>query len=90
MKKILVILFIVIFSAGYSFSQEMEMKISKGMMPHQLYTLTWNSVFPLGDFNKWVNSPSVAGLGFGARFFIDKGFSLSNRPLIDAVVLCNQ
>ena len=75
MKKIVVIVFIVLFSAGYSFSQEMEMKTSKGMMPHQLYTGTWNSVFPLGDFNKWVNSPSAAGFGFGARFFIDKGFN---------------
>ena len=75
MKKIFVTLFIVIFSAGYAFSQEMEMKTSKGMMPHQLYTGTWNSVFTIGDFNKWVNSPSAAGFGFGARFFIDKGFN---------------
>jgi len=73
MKKISVIIFIVLFSAGYSFGQ--ELKTSRGMMPRNFYTLTWNSVFTLGDFNKWVGSPSPAGFGFGARFFIDKGFN---------------
>ncbi len=74
MKKIPIIICIVLFAWGNSSAQ--ELKATGGFMPHSYYSFSWNTMFTLGDFNKWVSSPSPAGFNFGGRYFIDKGFNL--------------
>ena len=37
------------------------------------YTFSWNTTFPMGDFSKWVDTPSCAGFDIGARYFITDG-----------------
>ncbi|MFC2102217.1 hypothetical protein ACFLS7_04410 [Bacteroidota bacterium] len=73
MKKIVLLIGITLAFTAAATSQ--DLKPTGGMMPHSYYTITWNSTFTLGDFNKWVGSGSPAGMGFGGRYFIDKGFN---------------
>ena len=74
MKKIAIIIFISLLATTFSFGQEMAK--GGGMKPNSYYSISWNTMFTLGDFNKWVGSASPAGFNFSGRYFIDKGFNM--------------
>ncbi len=67
MKKIVSILFAVLLFALVSNGQE---KAALGFKPSSYYTFSWNNTFPIGDFNKWVSQPSMAGFDLGGRYFL--------------------
>lgn len=74
MKKIAIIIILLLFARGSTMAQ--DIKPTGGFMPHSYYSFTWNTLFTVGDFNNWVESPSPAGFNFGGRYFIEKGFNV--------------
>ena len=58
-----------------------EQSVNLGYTPGSLYTMSWNTTFTLGDYNKWVGNASTAGFDIGGRWFISHnmtaGFNLS-------------
>jgi opacity protein-like surface antigen len=75
MKKIIVILTAFVFMAGFTQGQDKQAS-SLGFTPSSYYTFSWNTTFPIGDFNKWVNGGSPAGFDFGGRYFIKNGLAV--------------
>ena len=73
MKK--AVLLIVMLVVSWDFLWAQENTASAGYMPHSYYTFSWNRIFPLGDFNKWVSQPSPAGFDIGGRYLINKGLT---------------
>ena len=49
---------------------------SLGFQPSSYYTFSWNTTFPMGDFNDWVSQPSPAGFDLGGRYMIKKGLTV--------------
>jgi hypothetical protein len=71
MKKIFTIIILVILSAGIAQAQQESKPM--GFTPSSYYTFSWNTTFPMGDFNKWVSQPSPAGFDFGGRYQVKNG-----------------
>jgi hypothetical protein len=72
MKKIVAFIILILFAFGSIQAQE---KTAIGYKPHSYYTLSWNTTFPMGDFNKWVNQASPAGFDIGGRYLIEGGWT---------------
>jgi hypothetical protein len=72
MKKAVSLIIMLVLSWGVIQAQE---KAASGYMPHSYYTFSWNTTFPLGDFDKWVSQPSPAGFDIGGRYLIHKGLT---------------
>jgi len=51
-------------------------KAASGYSPASLYTLSWTPGVPLGSFNNFINTVSVAGGNFAGRYFLKKGFAV--------------
>lgn len=74
MKKILSVIIMIV--AFYSATQAQDKPTSVvGYIPSSYYTFSWNTAFPMGDFNKWVDQPSPAGFDFGGRYHIKDGLT---------------
>lgn len=73
MKKIISIIILVFFALGSVQAQEPTSTL--GYTPSSYYTFSWNTTFPIGDFNDWVSQPSPAGFDFGGRYLIRKGLT---------------
>jgi hypothetical protein len=73
MKKIFPIMILLLFVFATVQAQEMK---TGGYKPSSYYTFSWNTAFPIGDFNKWVSQPSPAGFDFGGRYIIRKGVTV--------------
>jgi hypothetical protein len=74
MKKIFLIIILAFFAAGITRAQD---NTSLGYKPSAYYTFSWNNTFTIGDFNKWVSSPSMAGFDIGGRYVTPmKGLTL--------------
>ena len=73
MKKTLLILTVFVFMTGMVQSQDKP--ASLGFTPSSYYTISWNTTFTMGDFNKWVGNTSPAGFDFGGRYFIKGGLA---------------
>ena len=74
MKKILLLLAVFVFMTGMAQSQD-NPPASLGFTPRSYYTISWNTTFTLGDFNKWVGNASPAGFDIGGRYFIKGGLA---------------
>ncbi|MCX6247351.1 MAG: hypothetical protein NTW10_06435 [Bacteroidetes bacterium] len=79
MKKIYLIIILVFFAMGVTRAQE---STSLGYKPSAYYTFSWNNTFTMGDFNKWVSQPSMAGFDIGGRYLLPikgltAGFNIS-------------
>jgi hypothetical protein len=79
MKKIFLIILLAFFAAGISRAQD---NTSLGYKPSAYYTFSWNTTFTVGDFNKWVGKPSMAGFDIGGRYILPikgltAGFNIS-------------
>jgi hypothetical protein len=72
MKKIYSIIILAFLALGIAHSQESR---TMGFTPSSYYTFSWNTIFPIGDFSKWVSQPSPAGFDFGGRYIINKGLT---------------
>jgi hypothetical protein len=72
MKKAIILIIAVVFSCITLKAQE---NTAPGYMPHSYYTFSWNNIFPIGDFNKWVSQPSPAGFDIGGRYLVKKGLT---------------
>jgi len=70
MKKIFLFLTISILLAGNLNAQDEGTKSSLGFKPSSYYTFGWNTLWTIGDFNKWVGNGSPAGFNLGGRYFI--------------------
>jgi hypothetical protein len=73
MKKIYSIIILVFLALGIAHAQE---PTSIGFKPSSYYTFTWNTTFPMGDFNDWVSQPSPAGFDLGGRYMIKNGLTV--------------
>jgi hypothetical protein len=73
MKKLIIFIVTLIFTAGAAQSQDQPLTI--GYAPSSYYTFSWNTSFTVGDFNKWVGNGSPAGFDFGGRYMIRKGLT---------------
>lgn len=72
MKKIFSIIIMVFLLVNISKAQE---SATMGFTPSSYYTFSWNTVFPMGDFNDWVSQPSPAGFDFGGRYLVKGGLT---------------
>lgn len=63
----------VVLTGGLVSGQTYEAGISTSSGISSYYTIGWNTVFPMGDFSKWVDKPSCAGFDIGGRYFITDG-----------------
>jgi hypothetical protein len=72
MKKIFSLVIVAILTIGLAKAQDIS---PAGYTVRSYYTFTWNTTFPLGDFNKWISQPSPAGFDFGGRYIIRKGLT---------------
>lgn len=70
MKKIVALVILIALSWQVGKAQDAP---SVGYMPNSYYTFSWNTTFPIGDFNKWVSQPSPAGFDIGGRYLVKKG-----------------
>ncbi len=70
MKKI--ILTIALLALSFNFVQAQDMAVV-GSAPSSYYPFAWNIIFPIGDFNKWVNKPGLPGFDFGGQYQIQNG-----------------
>lgn len=79
MKKIFLFICATILTCATVPAQEQSVNL--GYTPGSLYTMSWNTTFTLGDYNKWVGNASTAGFDIGGRWFISHnmtaGFNLS-------------
>ena len=86
MKKILLILTVLVFITGMI--QGQDKPSSLGFTPRSYYTMSWNTTFTMGDFNKWVGNASPAGFDLGGRYFIKgglcAGFNISWQRVSEA------
>ena len=73
MKKIFPFMILLLFVFGTVQAQEMK---TGGYKPSSYYTFSWNTAFPIGDFNKWIDQPGPAGFDFGGRYIIKKGVTV--------------
>ncbi len=73
MKKIFPIIILLLFVFATVQAQDMK---TGGYKPSSYYTFSWNTTFPLGDFNKWIDQPGPAGFDFGGRYIIKKGVTV--------------
>lgn len=73
MKKIFSVLVLVLLLAGFARAQE---PAALGFKPSSYYTFSWNTTFPMGDFNDWTSQPSPAGFDFGGRYAIRNGLTV--------------
>jgi hypothetical protein len=73
MKKIYSIIILGFLAMGIARAQE---PAKLGFQPSSYYTITWNTTFPMGDFNDWVNQPSPAGFNFGGRYMVKSGLTV--------------
>lgn len=73
MKKIYSTLILVFLTLAIAQAQE---PTATGFRPSSYYTFSWNTTFPMGDFNDWVSQPSPAGFDFGGRYAIRKGLTV--------------
>ena len=69
MKKIFILVIFSMFIVQFTIGQESQ-PASGGFKPFSYYTLSWNTTFTIGDFNKWVGNASPAGFNIGGRYFI--------------------
>lgn len=72
MKKIITIIILAFLTTAFANAQESQ---SLGYKPSSYYTFSWNTTFPMGDFNKWVGQPSCAGFDIGGRYLLMKGLT---------------
>jgi hypothetical protein len=72
MKKIYTIIILAFLAFGFAQAQE---PTALGFSPTSYYTFSWNTTFPMGDFNKWVDQPGAAGFDFGGRYLVRKGLT---------------
>ncbi|MCX6246008.1 MAG: hypothetical protein NTU98_15045 [Bacteroidetes bacterium] len=72
MKKILAL--IIMFVLGWGVTQAQD-NLKFEYKLHSYYTFSWNNTFPVGDFNKWVSQPSMAGFDIGGRYIIMQGLT---------------
>jgi len=72
MKKIFSIIILVVLSMSVMQAQESS---TVGFTPSSYYTFSWNTTFPIGDLNKWVDQPGPAGFDFGGRYIIKNGLT---------------
>jgi hypothetical protein len=68
MKKIFLFLMISMLLAGSIHAQEQPKSL--GFKPSSYYSFGWNTLWTIGDFNKWVGNGSPAGFNIGGRYFI--------------------
>jgi hypothetical protein len=73
MKKIISIIILGFLALGIAQAQE---PAKLGFQPSSYYTFTWNTTFPMGDFNDWVSQPSPAGFNFGGRYMVKSGLTV--------------
>jgi opacity protein-like surface antigen len=73
MKKIYSIIILAFLALGVAQAQE---PAKLGFQPSSYYTFTWNTTFPMGDFNDWVSQPSPAGFNFGGRYMVKSGLTV--------------
>jgi hypothetical protein len=69
MKKAILIFAMVVLTSGLVSGQDLSTTHSI----RSYYTFSWNTTFPMGDFSKWVETPSCAGFDIGGRYFIMEG-----------------
>ena len=74
MKKILLIF--TVFILITEMAQSQDKPASLGFAPKSYYTVSWNTTFTMGDFNKWVGNASPAGFDLGGRYFIKNGLAV--------------
>ena len=67
MKKIFLFLILSVLLSVSVVAQEQS--TSPGYKPSSYYTFAWNTLWTIGDFNKWVGNGSPAGFNFGGRYF---------------------
>jgi hypothetical protein len=72
MKKAVIVLLLLAFSAVMAQAQT-DAYVSTGYKMQSYYTFSWNNVFPVGDFHKWVSQPSAAGFDIGGRYLMMGG-----------------
>jgi hypothetical protein len=72
MKKAALVLIVALLVAGTARAQEPS---STGYKPSSYYTFSWNMIFPMGDFNKWVGEAGLASFDFGGRYLIKGGLA---------------
>ncbi|MEI6883929.1 MAG: hypothetical protein WCO02_05545 [Bacteroidota bacterium] len=70
MKKIFIMLMIGLLFAAAVNAQEETQKSSFGYKPSSYYSFGWNTLWSVGNFNKWVANGSPAGFNLGGRYFI--------------------
>jgi hypothetical protein len=73
MKKIIPITIVLLFALGSLQAQDMK---TGGYKPSSYYSFSWNTSFPIADFNKWINQPGPAGFDFGGRYLVRKGVTV--------------
>ncbi|MFZ4521787.1 MAG: outer membrane beta-barrel protein [Bacteroidales bacterium] len=73
MKKIFIVLSALVILSGAA--QAQDKPASLGFTPSSYYTISWNTTFTMGDFNKWVGNASPAGFDLGGRYFIKGGLA---------------
>jgi opacity protein-like surface antigen len=72
MKKF--IFTVILFVFGVSMTQAQDMG-SLSSAPSSYYSFSWNIVFPMGDFNKWVSKAGLEGFDFGGQYYIKNGLA---------------
>ncbi|MEI7981432.1 MAG: hypothetical protein WCI71_07240 [Bacteroidota bacterium] len=72
MKKIFSIIILAFLALGIAQAQK---PASMGFKPSSYYTFSWNTTFPIGDLNKWVDQPGPAGFDFGGRYLVRGGLT---------------
>jgi len=70
MKKTFIILMIGLLFTGTVSAQDQGTKPTFGYKPSSYYSFGWNTLWTIGDFNKWVGNGSPAGFNLGGRYFI--------------------
>ena len=75
MKKILSVITVFVLMTSMALSQDQPAS-SLGYTPKSYYTISWNTTFTIGDFNKWVGNASPAGFDIGGRYFIHNGLAV--------------
>lgn len=67
MKKTIKILFVAFIISVLHFP------MNSYAQPTSYYTLSWNMVFPTGEFRDWVDKVSLTGFDFGAQYYVTDG-----------------
>jgi opacity protein-like surface antigen len=72
MKKFIAIIAIFVLTMSFVRAQDMGAPSSA---PSSYYTFSWNIVFPMGDFHKWVSKAGLPGFDFGGQYYIKGGLA---------------